>query len=175
MVGYKVGSKWTKERCKMKFTKMHGAGNDFIIINNIEEKIPVAELPKVAEKLCHRRFSIGADGFMVVDHPEYGGDYKMRFYNDIIWIYEYKPDGLTQAGDRLFWENPQGTGIFFREKAVFFNYSLWTKLGMWYGYATENFGRCTDDQIAEYIDMPRWLVYPIRWFHTLVHIVRKMR
>lgn len=81
MVGYKVGSKWTKEICKMKFTKMHGAGNDFIIINNIEEKIPVAELPKVAEKLCHRRFSIGADGFMVVDHPEYGGDYKMRFYN----------------------------------------------------------------------------------------------
>lgn len=101
--------------------------------------------------------------------------FKIRYHNDIIWIYEYKPDGLTQAGDRLFWENPQGTGIFFREKAVFFNYSLWTKLGMWYGYATENFGRCTDDQIAEYIDMPRWLVYPIRWLHTLVHIVRKMR
>ena len=65
----------------MKFTKMHGAGNDFIIINNIEEKIPVSELGILAEKLCHRRFAIGADGLMVVDHPEFGGDYKMRFYN----------------------------------------------------------------------------------------------
>ena len=65
----------------MEFTKMHGAGNDFIIINNIEEKIPVSELGTLAERLCHRRFSIGADGLMVVDYPEFGGDYKMRFYN----------------------------------------------------------------------------------------------
>lgn len=65
----------------MEFTKMHGAGNDFIIINNIEERIPVSKLSELAEKLCHRRLSIGADGFMVVDTPDFGGDYKMRFYN----------------------------------------------------------------------------------------------
>ncbi len=65
----------------MEFTKMHGAGNDFIIINNIKTGIPEAKLGILAEKLCRRRFSIGADGFMVVDSAEYGGDYKMRFYN----------------------------------------------------------------------------------------------
>lgn len=65
----------------MEFTKMHGAGNDFIVINNIEMKIPEAKLGQLAEKLCRRRFSIGADGFMVIDSAEYGGDYKMRFYN----------------------------------------------------------------------------------------------
>ncbi len=65
----------------MDFVKMHGAGNDFIIINNMEEQIPLEKLGDLAEKLCHRRFSIGADGFMVIDAPEYGGDYKMRFYN----------------------------------------------------------------------------------------------
>lgn len=65
----------------MEFTKMHGAGNDFIIINNIKAKIPVEKLGRLAESLCQRRFSIGADGFMVVDAPDYGGDYKMRFYN----------------------------------------------------------------------------------------------
>lgn len=65
----------------MRFTKMHGAGNDFIIVNNMEEKIPVDKLGLLAEKLCQRRMSIGADGFMVVDSAEYGGDYKMRFYN----------------------------------------------------------------------------------------------
>lgn len=65
----------------MEFTKMHAAGNDFIIINNMEEKIPVEKLGDLAETLCERRLSIGADGLMVVDYPEYGGDYKMRFYN----------------------------------------------------------------------------------------------
>ena len=101
--------------------------------------------------------------------------YRIRFYNDIIWIYEYKSDGLTQAGERLFWENPQGTGIFFREKAKFLGHPLWKRVGLWYGYATENFCRCTDAQIAEYIDMPQWLIHPIRWLHTLVQIVRKKR
>ena len=101
--------------------------------------------------------------------------YKIRFYNDIIWIYEYKPDGLTQAGDRLFWENPQGTGIFFREKAKFLGHSLWQRFGLWYGFATENFRRCTDTQIAEYIDMPLWLVAPMRWIHSTMQLLRKKR
>lgn len=65
----------------MDFVKMHGAGNDFIIVNNMEERIADEKLGELAEKLCHRRFSIGADGLMVVDSPEYGGDYKMKFYN----------------------------------------------------------------------------------------------
>lgn len=60
---------------------MQGAGNDFIIISNIEEGIPVEELGKLAKKLCSRRFSIGADGMMVVDKPSNDGDYMMRFYN----------------------------------------------------------------------------------------------
>ncbi len=65
----------------MKYTKMHGAGNDFIIINNIEEKIPIKEFSNIAKKLCQRKMSIGADGFMVVEKPEKGGDFKMLFYN----------------------------------------------------------------------------------------------
>ena len=101
--------------------------------------------------------------------------YKIRFHNDIIWIYEYKPDGLTQAGDRLFWENPQGTGIFFREKAKFLKYSSWETVKLWYGFVTDAMNRCTDAQIAEYIDMPRWLVPPMRWLHALVQVIKKKR
>ena len=51
----------------MKFTKMHGAGNDFIIINNIEEQLPLKCFGELAKKLCNRRLSIGADGLMVVE------------------------------------------------------------------------------------------------------------
>ena len=36
----------------MRFTKMHGAGNDFIIINNIEEHIPEERLGVLAKQLC---------------------------------------------------------------------------------------------------------------------------
>ncbi len=99
--------------------------------------------------------------------------YRMRFYNDIIWIWEYKDDGLTRAGYRVFLENPQGTGLFFRQKAEFLHYSLWNKLTLWYGYATDAMDRCTDAQIAEYIGMPQILVPPCRWLHGLVQILKK--
>lgn len=65
----------------MNFTKMQGAGNDFIIINNMELKLPVEKLSLIAKKLCQRKVSIGADGFMVVDYPNGDADFKMRFYN----------------------------------------------------------------------------------------------
>ena len=101
--------------------------------------------------------------------------YKMRFYNDIIWIWEYKDDGLTRAGYRVFLENPQGTGLFFRQKTEFLHYSLWNKLTLWYGYATDAMDRCTDEQIASYIGMPKALVPPCRWLHGLVQILKKKR
>lgn len=65
----------------MRFTKMNGAGNDFIILNNLEEHIDPTFFPQIARTLCHRHLSIGADGLMVVDMPRQGGDYRMLFYN----------------------------------------------------------------------------------------------
>ena len=60
---------------------MNGAGNDFIVLNNLEEHLPVERLPQIARTLCERHMSIGADGLMVVDAPTAGGDYRMLFYN----------------------------------------------------------------------------------------------
>ena len=65
----------------MRFWKMNGAGNDFIILNNLKEHIPLAELPRIARTLCERHMSLGADGLMVVDAPTSGGDFRMYFYN----------------------------------------------------------------------------------------------
>lgn len=65
----------------MKFWKMNGAGNDFLVLNNLEEHLPAGRLPQIARTLCERRLSIGADGLMVVDAPQAGGDYRMLFYN----------------------------------------------------------------------------------------------
>ena len=60
---------------------MHGAGNDFIIVNIDKEGILRDKIPEIAKKLCARRTSLGADGFMAVVKAENGGDYGMLFYN----------------------------------------------------------------------------------------------
>ena len=65
----------------MQFWKMNGAGNDFIIIKNMEEHLPAESFPYIARTLCQRHISIGADGLMVVEAPTEGGDYKMLFFN----------------------------------------------------------------------------------------------
>jgi len=65
----------------LKFWKMNGAGNDFIVLNNLEERIPAERFPEIARTLCERHMSIGADGLMVVEAPTQGGDYKMLFFN----------------------------------------------------------------------------------------------
>jgi len=65
----------------MEFTKIQGAGNDFIVINNMKLKLPLNKIPEIAKRLCTRKVSIGADGFIAVDFPEGDADFKMRFYN----------------------------------------------------------------------------------------------
>ena len=60
---------------------MNGAGNDFLVLNNLVEHLPHDIFPWVAKTLCQRHMSIGADGLMVVDAPTQGGDYKMLFFN----------------------------------------------------------------------------------------------
>lgn len=60
------------------FTKMHGCGNDFVILDCRKKKIK--GLDKVAKKLCHRRFGVGADQLLTV-HPSKVADFKMEIYN----------------------------------------------------------------------------------------------
>lgn len=65
----------------MKFWKMNGTGNDFIIVNNIEEGLPAAAFPQIARTLCTPHLSLGADGFMVVEKASGDADFKMLFFN----------------------------------------------------------------------------------------------
>ena len=65
----------------MKFWKMNGAGNDFLVLNNLEEHLSHECFPALARTLCHRHLSIGADGLMVVEAPLGDGDFRMLFCN----------------------------------------------------------------------------------------------
>ncbi|HZK01831.1 MAG TPA: diaminopimelate epimerase [Anaerovoracaceae bacterium] len=88
----------------MEFTKMHGTGNDFIIINNMKGQISEKELGHLAFALCNRKLSIGADGLMAVGRPECGGDFKMSFYNDDGSAAEMCGNGARCIA-RYGWEN----------------------------------------------------------------------
>ena len=65
----------------MRFWKMNGAGNDFIILNNQQERLSPEDFPRLARTLCERHLSIGADGLMVVEAPTGEADFRMLFYN----------------------------------------------------------------------------------------------
>lgn len=65
----------------MKFWKMNGAGNDFIIINDMDRSIAEDRWPYIARTLCQRHMSIGADGMMVVTESTGDADYRMMFFN----------------------------------------------------------------------------------------------
>jgi diaminopimelate epimerase len=65
----------------MKFTKMHGLGNDYVFVNGFEESVddPAALAPRIAD----RHFGVGGDGLILVLPPEAGveADVRMRMFN----------------------------------------------------------------------------------------------
>ncbi|WP_353931387.1 diaminopimelate epimerase [Okeanomitos corallinicola TIOX110] len=64
----------------IEFTKYHGLGNDFILIDNRSSLTPVIT-PEKAIKLCDRHFGIGADGVIFALPGQKGTDYSMRIFN----------------------------------------------------------------------------------------------
>lgn len=64
----------------IEFTKYHGLGNDFILIDNRAASTPLLT-PEQAVKLCDRHFGIGADGVIFALPGEKDTDYTMRIFN----------------------------------------------------------------------------------------------
>ncbi|MFM7669019.1 MAG: diaminopimelate epimerase [Betaproteobacteria bacterium] len=65
---------------KIKFTKMHGAGNDFIVIDAVRQSVNLTA--EQYRQLADRRFGIGADQILVVERPSQAGiDFRYRIFN----------------------------------------------------------------------------------------------
>lgn len=63
----------------MKFTKMHGIGNDYVYVNCLEEDLPM-EAGRLAELVSDRHFGIGSDGLILIE-PSEVADFRMDMYN----------------------------------------------------------------------------------------------
>ena len=64
----------------MKFTKMHGCGNDYIYIDGARECIPQEKKAEVVRFLSDRHFGIGGDGVIFIN-PSHEADFEMEMYN----------------------------------------------------------------------------------------------
>ena len=62
------------------FTKMHGLGNDYLLVDAMKGGPPEAKLPVIAKALSDRHFGIGSDGLILVE-PSRVADFKMRIFN----------------------------------------------------------------------------------------------
>ncbi len=63
----------------LRFTKMNGAGNDFVMIDNRAGDMQLST--QQISKLCDRNRGVGADGVLVLERPANGADFRMRYYN----------------------------------------------------------------------------------------------
>lgn len=64
---------------KIDFTKMHGAGNDYVYICDFEQSLP-DDIPELARQMAHRRFGIGGDGLILI-RPSKVADARMQMHN----------------------------------------------------------------------------------------------
>ncbi len=103
--------------------------------------------------------------------------YRMRFYNDILCIYEYRDDGLTKAGNTLFLKNPRGYALWIKEKVEFTGGNWKEKIRLWYSYYCDMHHcdkryRLKYWQCADYIGAPRFFMLVLSAVHSLLSALR---
>src|SRR5262249_39228205 len=101
----------------LEFSKMNGAGNDFVLVDNRTQKIKLK--PDQVVQICHRQRGIGADGIMLLVPCESGkADWAWEFYNSDGSVAEMCGNGarcfarfvqkLTGVKDQLTFETVAG-------------------------------------------------------------------
>jgi len=84
----------------MRFTKMHGAGNDYVYVDCFAEPVP-SDIPELARRISDRRFGVGADGLILIC-PSDRADAEMRMFNADGTPAEMCGNGIRCVGKFLY-------------------------------------------------------------------------
>ncbi len=100
----------------LRFTKMNGAGNDFVMIDNRAGDVRLSR-EQIAH-ICDRHRGVGADGILLIEEAENGADFRMRYYNADGGEAEMCGNGarcfarfatkVAKAGEKISFETPAG-------------------------------------------------------------------
>ena len=100
----------------LRFTKMNGAGNDFVVIDNRAGDVRLNS--KQIVRICDRHRGVGADGVLLLEKSTNGADFRMRYYNADGGEAEMCGNGarcfarfanrVADAGDKISFETPAG-------------------------------------------------------------------
>src|SRR5580658_5805518 len=91
---------------KLRFTKAHGAKNDFLLTwrSDVPSGAPENNLPEIARAICNRNTGIGADGWMLVDPPaDAEAEGAIQLYNSDGSAPEISGNGTRCAAAFLIW------------------------------------------------------------------------
>lgn len=94
--------------------------------------------------------------------------YIMRYFNDIIWIFEYLEDGLTRTGNKLFLQNPRGYGLWLKEKAFFEKQSLYKRIKLYYNFYCELSGLYDIEHISDAIGVCKYNI-------QIISLIKKVK
>ena len=76
----------TVPTCTLRFVKMSGAGNDFVVVDNRDGVVHESDKSALARRACRRKIGVGADGLILIEpagarEAATGADYVMRYFN----------------------------------------------------------------------------------------------
>src|SRR2546423_4708572 len=100
----------------LRFTKMNGAGNDFVMIDNRGGEVQLSA--EQIARICDRHRGVGADGILLLEKGTNGADFRMRYYNrdggeavmcgNGARCFARFANKLASAGEKVSFETPAG-------------------------------------------------------------------
>lgn len=94
--------------------------------------------------------------------------YKVRCYNDVIYLMEHQADGLTASIENLLLDNPRGYGIWIKEMMNYLQCSKWKKFKRYYSFYCDLHEKYSWRLISKYLDIPFW-------FMAIMHVLFKVK
>src|ERR1700676_5793370 len=103
----------------LRFTKMNGAGNDFVLLDNRSGDIQLDR--KQIAHICDRHRGVGADGILLLEKSSNGADFRMRYYNadggeaemcgNGARCFARFVDKIARAPEKVSFETPAGISV----------------------------------------------------------------